>query len=495
VNILKILLVYPLFPDTFWSFKHALKFVRKSATHPPIGLLTVAAMLPSSWEKKLVDMNVTNLTDADLEWADFVFISAMIVQEKSVRQVVERCREKNVKTVAGGPLFTIEHERFEDIDHFVLNEAEITLPEFLADLENGCLKRVYRTDKFADITKSPIPMWKLADLKRYACMNIQYSRGCPFQCDFCSVTALLGHKFRTKTPDQIIAELNSMYKAGFCRSVLFVDDNLIGNRPKLKRELLPALIEWQKNHKTVPFTTEVSIDMADDDELMKMMSAAGFVSVFIGVETPDEESLTECNKKQNQNRDLVEDVRKIQRAGMQVQAGFIVGFDNDKPSIFQRQIDFIQKCGIVTAMVGILQAPPGTGLYKRLMAEGRLIENQSGDNADGTTNIVTRMNLDTLYEGYQSILNQIYSPENYYARIKTFLRNYKPSKINNAPQFNDFIAFIRANIALGIVNKGRRHYWGLLFWTIFKRPKLMPLAVTLAVYGHHFRKIIEMRGV
>jgi radical SAM superfamily enzyme YgiQ (UPF0313 family) len=493
---MNILLVYPEFPDTFWSFKHALKFVRKRASLPPLGLLTVAAMLPLEWGKRLVDVNVTKLRDKDLAWADYAFVSAMTVQRDSAHQIVSRCKQAGVKTVAGGPIFVSEHEQFGDVDHFVLNEAEITLPLFLADLERGQARRVYATSEFPDIRQTPAPLWELADLKRYASMCIQFSRGCPFDCEFCSVTALLGHKPRTKTAGQIVAELDGLYSLGWRGQVFFVDDNFIGNKKVLKAELLPALIEWQKDKGGIPFNTEVSINLADDEDLMQLMAEAGFDTVFIGIETPDEDSLAECSKKQNKNRDLVEDVKRIQRAGLQVQGGFIVGFDSDTPSIFQRQIDFIQKSGIVTAMVGLLQAIPGTRLYERLKQEGRLREEgPTGDNVDGTTNIVSRMSLDALRDGYKRIMEYIYSPKQYYERVKTFLREYKPPKIKPPLDRKRVLAFFRSIVRLGILGKERFHYWKLLLWTIFRRPRLFPEAVTFAIYGYHFRKVCELRLV
>ena len=489
------LLIYPEFPDTFWSFRHALKFIRKKASLPPLGLLTVAAMLPPKWEKRLVDVNVAQLTAEDLAWADCAFISAMTVQRDSARQIASRCKEVGVKVVAGGPLFVNEHEQFEDVDHFVLNEAEITLPLFLADLEQGRAKHVYATSEFPDMHTTPVPLWELADLKRYAGMCIQFSRGCPFNCEFCNVTALLGHRPRTKTPDQIVAELDSLYALGWRGSVFFVDDNFIGNKKTIKTELLPVLMEWQKDKEGIPLSTEVSINLADDEELMHLMVEAGFDTVFIGIETPDEDSLAECSKRQNVNRDLVEDVKCIQRAGLQVQGGFIVGFDSDTPSIFQRQIDFIQKSGIVTAMVGLLQAPPGTPLYERLRREGRLREGITGDNVDGTTNIVPRMNLDALRNGYRQIMEHIYSPKHYYQRVRTFLQEYRLPKIKPPLDRQRVLAFFRSILRLGILGKERFHYWKLLLWTLFRRPRLFSEAVTFAIYGYHFRKVCEIRLV
>jgi radical SAM superfamily enzyme YgiQ (UPF0313 family) len=487
-------MVYPEFPDTFWSFKHALRFIRKKAFAPPLGLLTVAAMLPTAWEKRLVDLNVTRLTQQDLAWADYVFISAMIVQRDAARAVIARCKQAGVPVVAGGPLFTIEHESFPDVDHFVLNEAEVTLPQFLADLELGTAQRIYTTAEFPDISQTPVPLWELADLRQYASISMQFSRGCPFDCGFCNITALLGHRPRTKTAAQIIAELDSMYALGWRGSVFFVDDNLIGNKKLLKREILPALIEWRQGKSGLRFSTELSINLADDEELMTMMVDAGFTAVFVGIETPDDDSLAECNKHQNRGRDLLDSVRRIQRAGMQVQGGFIVGFDSDSPSIFARQVEFIQKSGIVSAMVGLLQAFPGTQLYRRLQDEGRLRSELSGDNVDGSTNIIPRMDIDVLRQGYQRILQQIYSPKLYYERIITFLREYEPPKISLHLDPQYLLAFWRSIYQLGIKGAERVHYWELWLWTLFHKPRLFPQAIELAIYGYHFRRVCELHS-
>jgi radical SAM superfamily enzyme YgiQ (UPF0313 family) len=489
---MKILLVYPEFPDTFWSFKHALKFVRKKAGAPPLGLLTVAAMLPAEWEKRLVDLNVTDLNPKDLAWADYVFVSAMIVQRDAARALIARCKEFGVKVVAGGPLFTMEYEHFPEVDHFVLNEAELTLPLFLDDIANGTAQHVYSTTEFPDIHLTPAPLWQLANLKHYDTVSIQFSRGCPFNCDFCNVTALLGHRPRTKTAVQIIAELDGLYALGWRKSIFFVDDNFIGNKKQIKSEVLPALIEWRKGKTGMPFSTEASINLADDPELLSLMTQAGFDTVFVGIETPNEDSLAECSKNQNKGRDLVETVKLLQRAGLQVQGGFIVGFDNDPPSIFQQQIDFIQKSGIVTAMVGLLQAPPGTRLYERMQKEGRLVDEMSGDNVDGSTNIIPKMGLEPLREGYRRLLSQIYAPKFYYARVLTFLREYHPPEIHIHLDLQYVLALWRSIYRLGIRGVERVQYWRLFFWTLFRRPRLFPLAITLAIMGFHFRQVVEL---
>jgi radical SAM superfamily enzyme YgiQ (UPF0313 family) len=457
---MKILLVYPKYPDTFWSFKYALKFISKKATQPPLGLLTVAAMLPKDWEKKLVDMNVNILKDKDLEWADYVFISAMSIQKASVKELIVRCKKMGLKTVAGGPLFTTGYEEFEDIDYLVLNEAEITLPPFLADLKNGCAKHIYSSKERPDIRKTLIPLWELTSMKKYVSMNIQYSRGCPFNCEFCNISALYGHKVRTKSKAQILAELEDLYSQGWRGDLFFVDDNFIGNKRRLKREILPAIIEWmERKRHPFSFNTEASIDLSDDEELMQLMVKAGFSSVFVGIETPNEESLAECNKIQNRNRDLVACVKKIQKFGFQVQGGFIVGFDSDPPSIFERLSAFIQESGIVSAMVGLLNAPRDSKLYNRLVKEGRLLKDVSGDNTDFSINFIPKMDYEILIKGYKRIISRIYSPEPYYKRVREFLRDYKPL--------------------------GKRTFR----FHLFRRPQLFQLAITFTIYGFHFRKI------
>jgi len=490
---LKILLVYPRYPDTFWGFKHALRIVSKKATSPPLGLLTVAAMLPKEWEKKLVDMNVASLNDEDLKWADYVFISAMVVQRDSVKEVIARCKKLNTKVVAGGPLFTTGYEEFDGVDHFVLNEAEITLSPFLEDLERGCAQHLYTSDERPDISKTPIPLWSLVNMKEYSTMNIQYSRGCPFNCEFCDIIILNGHKPRTKDKDQMLAELEALYSHGWRSGVFIVDDNFIGNKRKLKTEILPAIIEWMKGKRyPFAFSTQASINLADDEELMRLVVQAGFNQVFVGIETPNEESLIECDKSQNQNRDLVASVKKIQNCGFEVTGGFIVGFDNDPLSIFKSQISFIQRSGIVTAMVGLLNAPRGTRLYQRLKKENRLLKDSSGDQMD-SLNFIPKMNYETLINGYKHILNTIYSPKQYYERIKIFLKEYKPQrrKRESRFQFYHVRAFIKSMWVLGVKEKGRKYYWKLLVSTLLRRPRSFPLSVSLAVYGFHFRKITE----
>ena len=490
---MNILLLYPEFPDTFWSFKHALKFVRKKASLPPLGLLTVASMLPFGWQRRLVDLNVRKLRSEDLAWADVAFVSAMAVQQESAHEVIARCKAAAVPVVAGGPLFTTGYAEFPEVDYFVLNEAEVTLPRFIADLENGVPERFYTADEFPDLSRTPVPEWELLDLKQYASMAIQFSRGCPYRCDFCNVTALFGHKIRTKSSAQIIAELEGLRKRGWHDSVFFVDDNFIAHRSYLKNELLPALIEWRNaNNVTTKYYTECSINLADDAGLMHLMVAAGFNQVFIGIETPEDAALQACGKQHNTSRDMLDNVRRIQHAGIEVQGGFIVGFDSDTPSIFQKQIDFIQNSGIVTAMVGILQALPGTKLYERLSSEGRLLPHSSGDNADSNTNIVPKMDAELLRKGYREMMNHLYAPKHYYERIRTLLKEYQAPQLKRRFRIGQFMAFARSTVMLGVIGRERFHYWRMLGWTVVNRQQALPLAVTLAIYGHHFRKVCAL---
>jgi radical SAM superfamily enzyme YgiQ (UPF0313 family) len=490
---MKILLVYPHYPDTFWSFRHALKFIGRKASFPPLGLMTVAAMLPGEWEKMLVDMNVRSLSDKDLEWADYVFISAMTIQRKSAQEVIARCRQLGVKTVAGGPLFTACHDDFPEVDHLVLGEAELTLHPFLADLQKGEARHLYSDERWADLKETPIPLWDLVDVRNYAAMNIQYCRGCPFNCEFCDITALFGRRPRSKTREQLIAELDSLLIRGWRGAIFFVDDNFIGDKGKLKREVLPAMIDWMdKKEHPFYFYTEASIDLADDPVLMDLMVRAGFEEVFIGIETPYEESHAECGKVQNRNRNLLASVKCIQRAGLQVHGGFIVGFDSDPPTIFDKQIHFIQESGIVTAMVGLLSAIRGTRLHQRMSLEGRLLGEGTGNNTAIDLNFIPRMKTDVLIDGYRTILNTIYSPKNYYQRVIRLLSEYRPLYLGKFHLQPGYVgALFKSILFLGVIGRERLHFWKLFLWSLVRRPRLFPLAITYAIFGFHFRKVAE----
>jgi radical SAM superfamily enzyme YgiQ (UPF0313 family) len=484
---MKVLLVSPEFTESFWGLSRALKIIRRQSLLPPLGLLTVAAMLSAAWEKRLVDCNVQALTDTDLAWADVVFLGGLTIQWQSAEKVIARCKGAGKKIVAGGPLFTAAYALFQDVDHFVLNEAELTVPRLVADLEKGAARRMYRSRELADMSQTPSPLWELARLDRYALAAIQYSRGCPFDCDFCNVTATLGRKPRVKNAGQIIRELDDLYRAGWRERVFFVDDNLIGNKGTLRNDLLPALTAWQKSHGQLPLCTQVSINLAQDAQLTGAMVAAGFDMVFVGIESPDPASLAECNKRQNCNRDMIADIKTLQRAGLEVQGGFIVGFDHDTPEVFQQQMDFIRDSGIVTAMVGQLQAAPGTRLKQRLAAEGRLQRGALGHNTDGSTNFMPRMGLEALRNGHARVLETIFAPRVYYRRIRTLLREYPSPLVRRPLRKATLKALGRAMIAFGVVGSERLEYWKLLVWTLCRKPRLLAMAVRLAAIGHHHR--------
>ncbi len=490
---MNILLLYPKYPDTFWSFKHALKFVSKKAVNPPLGLITISSMLPNAWNRKLIDLNIEALKKKDVLWADYIFMSAMNVQSDSVVEIIDFCKSHEKKIVAGGPLFTEDSDRFPLIDHFVLNEAEITLAEFLQDLQEGKPKRKYQTEHFADIKESPLPDYSLVKTQKYDTMNLQYTRGCPFNCEFCDITALFGHKVRAKATDQVIAELEQIYQIGWRKNIFFVDDNFIGNKHELKSNLLPAIINWmdQMNH-PFTFTTEVSINLSDDEELMDLMIKAGFSSVFIGIETTEVASLNECGKSQNVNRNLVESVKRVQSVGLEVSGGFILGFDNDTQTVFEKQINFIRETGIISAMVGLLNAPKKTRLYRRLVKEGRITREFTGNNTDFTLNFIPKMDKQILIEGYEKVINGIYGGKEYYKRVLDFIKRFNPKRKHQhklTPQI--FLAFFKSIFKLGLFDKYRKQYWELFFWTLKNRPKMVPLAMTYSVYGYHFRKVFK----
>jgi radical SAM superfamily enzyme YgiQ (UPF0313 family) len=486
---LKILLIYPEVPQTFWSLTHALRFMGKRAYSPPLGLLTVAAMLPPAFERRFRDLNVEPLRDEDLAWADYVFLSAMSIQRDSSRRVIDRCKQAGVSIVAGGPLFTSAPGEFSDVDHLVLNEAEVTLPCFLEDLAKGEAKPLYSTTEYADMRTSPLPAYQLLGTKYYGALSLQFSRGCPYQCDFCDVTTLFGRRPRFKTAPQTIAELDNIYRTGWRGKIYFLDDNLMANKSCLKSELLPAIIQWKRGKRGISFHTQITMNLADDQELMDLMYEAGFDWVFIGIETPDEGSLAECNKKQNLHRDLPEQIRRLQRNGLQVQGGFIVGFDHDPPDIFRRQYELIQNNGIVMAMVGLLQAPTGTELYKRLKLEGRILGAVSGDNVVDDTNIVTRMDRETLRANYRALVKALYDPRNYYERVRILLTEYKEPKETPPLSLDVILAVARCFFWLGLIRKGRTHFWRVFLWTCLHKRDSIQNFLGLAILGYHFCRV------
>lgn len=488
---MKVLLIYPEYPATFWSFKYALPFINKKVSLPPLGLLTVASMLPEKWEKKLVDLNASELTDDDIIWSDYVFISGMIVQRKSAKEVIKRAKSLDKPVVAGGPLFTNDYLDFENVDCFVLNEGEITIPMFLQDLEDNDLKHIYRSEEKPDMTKTPLPDWSLINFDDYASMSMQISRGCPHSCDFCDVIIMNGRVPRLKSPEQVIKELDALYNYGWRGGVFVVDDNFIGNKIQAEQILL-KIIKWMEE-KNKPFTlfTEASINLADDRKMMELMQKANFDSVFIGIETPEEEGLLSCGKLHNTKKDLVEKVKVIQRNGFEVQGGFILGFDTDTLNTFDNMVNFIQKSGIVTAMVGLLHAIPETELYKRLLREKRILAIPTGDNTDFTINFIPGMNIESLIKGYKNVVDTIFTPKYYYKRIITYLREYNKISVNVKLTLRLQIKALSKTIwKLGITEKGKFHFWKLMLWTIMKKPLLITEAVTHSIYGYHYRMVL-----
>jgi len=487
---MNILLVYPVYPDTFWSFKHILPYISRKAAFPPLGLLTVAAMLPAQWEKRLVDVNVAPLRDEELAWADMVFISAMVVQGAGAKDVISRARAMGKCIVAGGPAFTAQPERFPGVDHFILNEAEITLPPFLEDLARGMPKTLYTSPERPDISRTPIPQWDLIDFRDYVTMSVQYSRGCPFDCEFCDIVVLNGRRPRVKSTGQMLREMESLHDAGWRGPVFIVDDNFIGNIASVK-QFLPRLVDWQARHGyPFKFMTEASINLAQDGELVRLLSKANFHKVFIGIETPSADSLKECGKKQNVATDFPEAIKTLHQNGLQVMGGFIVGFDSDTEGIFEQQIRFIQKIGVVTAMVGILTAMPQTRLWHRLKAENRLLGNATGENTDASLNFIPAMSREALVNGYKRLLSTLYAPEHYYDRINTFLKNYNPTARGKFVR-TDFQAFLKSLWRIGILSRARFDYWKLLFKTALTKRKALPVAVELAILGRHFQLVAK----
>lgn len=489
---MKVLLVNPEFPDTYWSFRHALPFEGKRCAFPPLGLLTVSALLPQSWERRLVDLNVQKLKPSDIEWADMVFATAMLVQKDSLRDVVRQAKARGKKVVLGGPYVTTTIEDLPEADHIFLGEAETTLPIFIEDLARGEAKRTYQAAERPPLSATPMAHFELANLKRYSAMSVQYSRGCPFSCEFCDIIEIYGRVPRTKSNQQMLAEFDALYDLNWRGTVFIVDDNFIGNKKNV-RLLLPDIAKWQKEH-GFPFSliTESSLNLADDEALLANMRDAGFRRVFIGIETPVEESLHEAQKSQNRG-DLLSSVKKIQSFGMEVMAGFIVGFDNDPLDIFERQIDFIRKSAIPLAMVGLLNALPETQLWKRLEREGRLLGEASGNNTVCTLNFKTRMDPAFLVQGYQTIMQTIYSPREYYERVLASMK--RTAQQFSEPQhynvINALASLTRVLVRLGVIDSERKEFWRFFTRTLFKHHTRIAESLRLAAMGYHFRKLSD----
>lgn len=491
-----ILLVYPEVPNnTYWSFKYALKFVNKMSAMPPLGLITVAALFPEEYNLKLIDLNIEPLQEKDIIWADAVFVSAMIVQKDSLQEVVSFCNRLETPVIAGGPYPTSSHEEINGVDHFVLGEVEDTFKDILTELENGTAKRVYPRPERPDVSRSVIPRFDLLDLDSYSSMSVQYSRGCPFKCEFCDIWTVYGNKPRVKNHENFIAELEMLYNLGWRGAVFVVDDNFIGNKHSVKKELLPALIEWQKSHDYVfRFFTEASINMADDEDLLSAMKNAGFNEVFIGIETPAIEGLKETDKLQNIRTDMHEAVRTIQNHGMGVMAGFILGFDSDSDDIFDRQISFIQKAGIPRAMVGLLTVLPGTRLFDRLEREGRLKGVTDGNNTHNMeTNFITKMDALKLKEGYQKVLSTIYDSnlKNYFARCNRLLDNIGNSHFFSRQIHLKELRMLFKSLFRQSFTPYGYQYLKFVIRNYLKHSKTFSEAIALCITGHHYYTITQ----
>lgn len=490
---MNVLLVYPEFPDTYWSFRHAITFEGKRAAFPPLGLITVSAMLPGVWQRRLIDMNIQNLRTEDIEWADMVFISAMIVQRESLERVITLSRSLGKRTVVGGPFISTSCESLPEADHIFVGEAESTIPEFLSDLELGIARRTYRSGERPSLHLTPKPDFSLLDLSAYSAMSVQYSRGCPFQCEFCDIIEIYGRVPRTKTNQQMLAELDALADAGWCGLVFIVDDNFIGNKKNV-RLLMPDLIDWSRRSKfPFSFITEASVNLAEDEALLRSMQDAGFRRVFLGIETPSPEGLAEAQKGQNTKRDLLESVHKIQSYGLEVMAGFIVGFDSDPEDIFERKVAFIRESAIPLAMVGLLSALPDTKLWRRLEREGRLTALSTGNNTDATINFIPKMNPDVLIKGFKSILKNIYSPKEYYRRSLDCLSLFHNDHIEPRKRslIHDIKSLAKILAKLGILDRSRFEFWDYLFKVIRYYPRHISHGLTLAAMGYHFRLVTE----
>lgn len=484
---MRILLVAPEFPLTYWAFQYSLPLAGKRASLPPLGLISLAALFPRDWDLKLIDLNVGPLCDDDILWSDLVLVGGMHIQTPSMHEVIKTAKRLGRRTLVGGPAPTTCPEEFSDADHIFQGEAEGQASRLIEMLE-GCenaprILSQENTEKPA-MALVPVPRFDLLDLRQYASMSIQYSRGCPFNCEFCDIIEIFGRHPRTKAPEQVLGELNALYDLGFRGSVFFVDDNFIGNKHEVSA-LLPQLIAWQASHDNpFEFYTEASINLAGDKGLMQAMVQAGFTSVFVGIETPSKEALAEVGKNQNIAVDLVEAIDTLTRNGLEVMGGFIVGFDRDTEGIFELQQEFISKLPIPLAMVGMLTCLPGTALWRRLEQEGRILTRPTGDQFD-RPNFRPRMTEEVLISGYARLLSQIYSPEAYIKRCLTFLKQGRPRPTTRRVTRDELVTFGRTLWRIGFRGQWKGPFWHLLGQSLFKTPALFPWAVTRAVMGEH----------
>ena len=489
----KALMVWPRFPPSFWGFEGVLEMLPECAMTPPLGLITVAALCPPSWEIRLIDHAFEELRDEDLLWADLVMISAMHAQRADARSILARARSLKRRTFIGGPWASSDPEAvLPDADHVLVGEAEEVFAGIAGELEQGTARSLYRVTDKPDMTRSPIARFDLLRLDKYTSMPVQFSRGCPFQCEFCDIITIYGRRPRTKTPEQMIAELDTLRKLGWRNEVFIVDDNFIGNS-KQALLLTHALTAWQKVHgRPFSFYTEASIDLADRPELMASMVEANFMYVFLGIETPSAEALKGSKKFQNLRRDMVEQVRVIQEAGLWVLAGFIVGFDSDDETIFDRQLAFIDRTAIAWAMAGVLQAPPTTALFDRMKKEGRLIENSEAITNFSAPNFRTVLPLPVLLRGLSRLLANLYEAEPFFDRALRSLEIWRPRKTQKPPDLPMWynLRLLFASLwTQGLRSNYRRAYWNF-FWKLISKwsrePAKLWLGFMVLLSAHHF---------
>jgi radical SAM superfamily enzyme YgiQ (UPF0313 family) len=490
------LLVYPEFPPSYWDFRYALELLGKRAPMPPLGLLTLAAMFPEAWELRLVDMNVSSLTDEDLGWADLVLTSTMVVQQRSLREVLARCKAVGKPVAVGGPHPTSFSDEIIGADHILFGEVEEIFPHFLSDWLAGVAKPAYRPAAKPAITLTPVPRFDLIDLSAYGSMALQFSRGCPFDCEFCDITQLFGRVPRTKTNAQMLAELEHLYELGWRGPVFLVDDNFIGNRRDAMR-LLPVVASWQRD-RDYPFDlyTEASVNLAKHEALMNEMVDAGFSMVFLGIESPNPEALRRTHKLQNTARReddyLLRAVHRIQETGLEVTGGFILGLDGDGPEVFDAQIDFVQRAGIPIAMVGLLTALRGTHLYRRLEQEGRLLSESTGNNVEIALNFEPELDREVLIHGYRRVLSTLYDPrlESYFARCRKLLSRLGPRPRRKRPTRAEITGFLRS-VWLQLFSRQGPTYLRFLGRVALTHPSQFALAARMSIKGWHFQRFTQ----
>ncbi|MGD0008261.1 MAG: B12-binding domain-containing radical SAM protein [Terriglobia bacterium] len=495
---IKVLMVWPRFPPSFWSFAAMMDLLREETIHPPLGLLTLAALCPKSWKLRLIDRSFEALHDRDILWADLVMVSGMSVQRDDIRQTLLRARTLGKRTMIGGSYASSEPDTVLPLaDHVVVGEPDEVFDRIAADLERGSAQRLYVIHDKPDVSKTPVPRFDLLKIAKYVSMAVQFSRGCPFQCEFCDIITIYGRKPRTKAPRQLLAELDALFELGWREQVFIVDDNFIGNH-KRALELARSLEEWQVSH-DYPFLfyTEASIDLAQRPELIEAMVRANFYYVFIGIESPSEQSLLETKKYQNLRHDQLESIRFIQSQGLWVSAGFIIGFDSDTEDIFERQRDFIERAAIPWAMAGFLQAPVTTSLYDRMLKEGRLLDESPVLNNFDPPNFRTLLPLPILLQGLRKTLLSLYSASAFYNRAYRSLlawQTREQQKATSYPLLLTLGILVRSILHQGILSSYRRAYWKFL-WQMLRRwsrnpPKLV-MGMTMLLSAHHFIKYAQ----